>query len=897
MTPERWQEIDQLFHLAREHDSTVRAAFLAHACNGDESLRQEVESLVRCHQESEDFIDEPAIDLAAEFFAGSENQLPTGRFVGHYRIVSLLGQGGMGEVYLAEDVSLGRRVALKRLPPQFTLDLDRVRRFEQEARAASALNHPNIVTIYEIGDLASLPFITTEFIDGQTLREHLATARLRIDEVLEVVIQVASALAAAHAAGIVHRDIKPENIMLRSDRIVKVLDFGLAKAGAGADQHGTTGWTVKTDPGLVMGTAPYMSPEQARGLDVDARADIWSLGVVLYELLTHRTPFVGETPSHVMVSLIDTEPLPLLTQSSPGSDELVRIVNKALRKNREERYQTAAELAFDLKRLKQAVQVDDRLRHSLETARFRAAEMLTADAAETSLVNTNPRTTSEYLIRAIKRNKLVAFPALAALTVLVGILAIGAYFAYLRATARGTAGPIHSLAVLPFTNETGNPDAEYLSDGVSESLINRLAQLSSVKVIARSSSFKYRSQDLDPQEIARALHVEAILSGRVSQRGDNLLISVELLNARDGTHIWGEQYNRKAMDLFALQGEISSEIAQKLRIHLTAGERQQLANHRDINPQAYELLLKGNFCRGKGGTENRKKAIEFYQQAIAIDPAFAIAYAELSLSYSGLINSNLVDQKEGLAKGKAAARKALELDEQLAEAHFAVADAKMNDWEWAEAEREINRAIELNPNLAGAHASYAYYLKIHGWLERAVAEAKLAVELDPLSPDANRSTLYWLICLGQADKALPEVKKLVDQEQGNPDLQMLLGHAYAAVHQYRDAIAAYREGIRLGDHSPDAQIYLGVACARGGERATTRAILKRLATGNEYVSPAALAILRIELGEREQAFALLETAYAAHDQQLIWLGSKDFELFRSDPAHFADLMRRVGLTP
>jgi serine/threonine protein kinase/Flp pilus assembly protein TadD len=913
MTPERWQQIDQLFHSAVERDSGERAAFLSEACAGDDSLRKEVQSLIESHELSDSFIETPAADLAAELLGSGEARLTAGQSVGPYRIVSLLGEGGMGEVYLADDTRLNRKIALKLLPPHFTINPDRVRRFDREARAASALNHPNIVTIYEIGQSDSAHFIATEFVDGKTLRQLINEKPFTLSEALNVTIQVAGALTGAHAAGIVHRDIKPENIMLRADGYVKILDFGLAKLTEAqiTDSELETPTLLQSNPGLLMGTVQYMSPEQARGKKVDARSDIWSLGVVLFELLAGRVPFSGETPSHVMVSLMEDE-LPPLTSYADVPAELERIVSKALRKNQKQRYQTVSRLALDLKSLKRELQLEAHLKGSLEAVpsskeRTTKSDGQAVSAARASAKRTvdigvaHPTSSAEYLVSEIRRHKRVVLPVLAALAAFGALTAMAAYFAYSRYWAEGgranvsSAVSIRSVAVLPFENQTNDANSEYLSDGISESLINSLSQLPGIKVSSRNSSFKYKGKNADPQEVAKALGVETIMTGRVEQRGDNLLISVELVDARDRTQVWGEQYNRKAADLLAIQSEISSEIARKLRLHLTAGEQQQLAKHETVNLQAYELLLKGRFSWRKGGTANRKAAVEYYRQATAVDPSYALAYAEISGSYDSLITNNELDPKEFAPRAEAAARKALDLDENLAEAHLAMASVKVSAWDWAAAEHEIKRTLEVNPNLVRAHSKYGVYLMTHGRREEAVVELDRVRELDPLAPSAKWAVINRLSMLRQNEPALDAAKKLLELDQGSPDAQIRVGTLYLRLGRYREAIAAYQEAIKLGEDNPDSQILLGAAYARSGERDKTRAILKRLETGKEYVSPVGFAVLHFALGERDQGFAALEAAYAAHDQQLIWLrGEWEFDQLHSDP-RFEDLVRRIGL--
>jgi eukaryotic-like serine/threonine-protein kinase len=837
--------------------------------------------------------------------------IPEGTRLGRYEIRSLLGKGGMGEVYLAHDLTLHRKVALKVLRADLTTKKERLKRFEREAFAASRLNHPNILTIYEIGREDNYHFIVTEFVEGESLGQHLRRTTFKLHEILEIGIQIASALAAAHTAGIMHRDIKPDNIMLRRDRLVKVLDFGMAKLsepeGVDVDTQMLTKELSITKPGIVMGTPHYMSPEQARGLPMDSRSDIWSLGVVLYVLVSGQLPFSGKTLSDVIAAILAKEPPALAVYTPEVPDELERIIKKALRKEQEERYQLVKDLEMDLKSLKQRMEFEAELERSGKTEKNRdsgrgatppegTATETTQDAAmPTNSAASHVRTTSsaEYVLSEIKRHK----RGVLVLVMFVVMTVALAYFAYTRYASGSDRGAITSLAVLPFANESNDPEKEYLSDGISESLISRLSQLPGVKVIANSSSSRFKGKATDPQEVARALGVTSIMTGRVSQRGDNLLISVELIDGRDGTHVWGEQYNRKATDLLAVQAEISRVIAEKLRLRMTAGQQQQVARNETVNPQAYELLLRGRFYRSKGGTLDRKQAAEYFNQAIAIDPAYALAYAELSNSYRTLIGSSTLDPKEYLPKAEAAAQKAIELDDSLADAHYALANLKTYAWEWAAAESEYKRAIELNPNLALAHRWYATYLSLLTRHEQAVAEIKRARELDPLSPGVNATVGYIYFSARQYDQAIESLKKSLEIDQNYPYPHLFLGFTYAAKGMYREAIAAYQEAIRLGLDSPSTQINLGAAYARAGDRERAQAILKRLQTNREYVSPGQLALLYGNMGEREQAFASLEKAYEEHDLQLQYLGvSPGYDPLRPDP-RFLNLMRRVGLAP
>jgi eukaryotic-like serine/threonine-protein kinase len=684
--------------------------------------------------------------------------------------------------------------------------------------------------------------------------------------------------------------------MIHRQGYVKVLDFGLAKLneqpGLDSDPDKTT--LLQSSPGLVMGTVQYMSPEQARGKKVDTRADIWSLGVVMYELLAGRLPFEGETPSHVMVALMENE-LPSVSKYVNAPPELDAIVTRALSKHVKERYQSAGELAKELKKIKQQLQVEEHLRRFREpvlAAGVRSSPQETLSRATASSVTAQGTKTlaqvssAEFLIREVSRHKVGVTVAVA---VLLTVAIATGYFYFARKPT------VHSIAVLPFNNTGNNPDMEYLSDGLSESVTNNLAPVPGLTVISRYSSFKYKGKQPDPQEVGKSLGVDAIVTGNVSKIGDNYLISVELVSTSDRRHIWGSQYNRQAADLLMVQAEISSEITHQLRLRLTKAEEQQLTNARNTNPQAYDLFLKGRSLWTKGGHDNKLKAVEYYQQAIAVDPAYALAYVELSGSYSALIITNELEQKEFGPKAEAAARKALELDENLAEAHLAMGNISTYKWDWRNAERELKRALELNPNLVAAHRAYGMYFRIHDRLEEAAAEFKRASELDPLATSPLQARVGLLGMFRQNEQALEGAKKLVEEDPGNSRRQENLGMFYARLGKNREAIAAFQESARLGNKSPDVDIQLGWCYAKLGEREKTREILKRFELGKEYASPFGLATLHLALDEVDQAFAALEDAYAMHDQQLIYLrGEWTLDNWHADP-RFQSLIQRMGL--
>ncbi|MCA1574983.1 MAG: serine/threonine-protein kinase [Acidobacteria bacterium] len=574
-----------------------------------------------------------AVEAATEMLADDRADLIVGKQIGRYQVLSLIGRGGMGEVFLAQDASLGRKVALKLLRTEFTGNEDRLRRFRQEARAASALNHPNILTIYEISSEDSTHFMATEYVEGETLRQRMAGARMKLGEAVDVAVQVASALAAAHEAGIVHRDIKPENIMMRRDGFAKVLDFGLAKLTERGLASNDSGWPtlgkVETNPGVVMGTVPYMSPEQARGLEVDARTDIFSLGVLLYEILGGRAPFEGETPSDVIVSLLDKEPVPL-TRHSPGvPTELQRIVGKSLCKDREERYQLVKDLLIDLKSLRDELTVEAKLERSVppEVSRRAVASSATGQTVRTNrLKAAHPTSSAEYIITGIKRHKWAAALALAALAVAV---AAATYFFSLRSGG----ATIDSIAVMPFMNVSGDPNTEYLSEGISESVNYSLSYLPNLKVMASTTVFRYKGQQIDARTVGRELGVSAVLTGKVVQRGDVLTVSAELVDARDNRLLWGRQYNRKVSDFFAIQEEISRHISDTLRLQMSAEDQKRLSKRQTESTEAYQAYLKARYYWNKRTQEAVKKGIEHFQEAIDLDPNYALAYAGIADSY------------------------------------------------------------------------------------------------------------------------------------------------------------------------------------------------------------------------------------------------------------------------
>ena len=897
MSSERWQKIDQLFHAALDREPGERAAFLLQACGGDDSLQKEVESLISSHEQSESFIERPAADVAADLLSGADAQLTPGQSVGPYQIVSLLGEGGMGEVYLAEDLRLGRQVALKRLPSQFTLSAERVRRFEQEARSASALNHPNIVTIHEIGRIDSTHFITTEFIDGETLRLHLASTRMNLDEVLDIAAQIASALAAAHAAGITHRDIKPENVMIRSDRIVKVLDFGLAKLApspnTAVDLQGPTRSMVRTNPGMVMGTVQYMSPEQARGQSVDARTDIWSLGVMLYEMLTGRVPFAGETPSHVIVSILEKEPSPVARFSEVPA-ELERIVCKALRKDKTERYQTASDLALDLRNLKQELDVQVRLKRSLEPDESEEPPVkdLTTDPSvwrQTNPVNDLPESRRGWSLR---RSSFAAIGVIA----LVAALALSyTYFFRRRELNRQSIDSNKttqnkSIAVMPFANQRGDPKLEYLSDGLTGDLIDRLSKVPGLEVKALSTVARYKGTNSNAQEIGQKENVEAVLFSHLMETGEDLTLRVELVDSRNGNILWGKTYQKKESGLVVLQSELAPELVGKLSVPVTDKTQEKVAKRGTENSDAYRLYLSGVFYARKITEQDIHQAIDLFSQAIQKDPKYARAYAALASAH-GSLTMCCDGHPSELLQAKLAAQKAVELDDELAEGHSALASSiYLYDWNWAKAEKEFQRALELDPNSSMSHFLYGDFLGRMGRRDEAVFHKDRAAELEPYEPN------FAARVGGRTDeKALKQIQYAIELNPNFWFSHLMAAGIYSQRKEYDKAIAENQLAKKLSPDQTWSDANLSRTFVNAGRPEEARAILDQLLLRSKtrFVPPSHIAMVYNNLDDKEQTLEWLEKAYAIHDAKMTFIETMPWKNIQDDP-RFQDIKRRVG---
>ncbi|MBA3693515.1 MAG: protein kinase [Acidobacteria bacterium] len=872
----QWQKVKEILQSALELSSYEREQFLDKVCGDDESLRREVETLLASSENVGSFMEQPAIGEVAEMFVGTENNLQIGESLNHYRILSHLGAGGMGEVYLAEDTKLNRFVALKLLPQSLSSDQDANRLLLREAQAAATLDHPHICQIHEIAEMDGRSFIVMQFCEGETLAEKLERETFNLRETLDLAIQIADALANAHSNHVIHRDIKPANIIVNKQGQAKILDFGLATIIAeklnlesgNVESEAETAQLLSA-ANMIIGTAPYMSPEQVCGKPLDARTDIFSLGVLLYEMLSGKQLFNRESHAETISAVLNYEP-PIAKTLADTPTKLQRIVRKSLAKDKEKRYQTAKDLLVDLKDARQEIQNAKAKTQILEANS--TAEIKPLEGGTQNLY---------------KRRK---FAALAALATFVVALAVVGYFAYFASRP-----PITSVAVLPFQNASGDASLDYLSDGLSESVIDRLSQLPQLKVIARSSSFKYRGEITDVQDVANKLGVRAIVMGKVDQRGDNLSIRVEMVDASKNKQLWGEQYNRKAADALAVQQEIAQTVSEELRLKLTEAQEQQITKQFTNNPQAYRIYLNGVFLRRKGGTENVKKSLEYQNQALALDPNFALAYTEVARGYNNLVLNGVLDPKEGKPKARAAIEKALELDETLAEVHLALARIKRDELDWMGAERDYKRAIELNLNLADAYQAYSVYLVQVGRTDEALTEIERAQELDPLRIALKTTEGNILYFARRYDEAIQKLQDAVEKEPDNTISHYYLGYAYIAKGQYAEAISSFQLAIKINGETTSTLIYLGQTYAKSGKRDEALVILNKLKTTEKYVSPAELAILYTALGDKEKALELLEQAYAARDLQLQFLKVEPgYDALREDP-RFQDLLRHVGL--
>jgi eukaryotic-like serine/threonine-protein kinase len=792
-----------------------------------------------------------------------------GQTIAQYRILEKLGEGGMGVVYKAEDLKLTRIVALKFLPHALHTSEPERARFLQEARAAAILNHPNICTIHDIQEHDGQQFIVMEYVEGVTVKSKIENGRLRMEDGIRYALEIGEALKEAHSKGIVHRDVKAENIMVNARDQIKVMDFGLAKL---------KGSLKLTQTSSTVGTLAYMAPEQLHGGEIDARSDIFSFGVLLFEMFTGRLPFKGEHEAAIMYSIVNEPPESLLKYHPELPAELERIIDRALEKTPEDRYQHVDDLVSELRRLQK------------QTARVSRATLSGISVPDSP----PPARTPETLTRgSTSPNRRRLYLTSAILLGIALILAAG-YFLYFSPRRS-----IDSLAVLPFVNVSADPNTEYLSDGITETLINGLSRLTGVTVMSSSSVFRYKGKEIDPQKAGQELGVKAVLVGKLIQRGDELVISTELVDVSNNSHVWGNRYSRKLSDILPVQEEIATDISRNLSARLGVGQVQEMRKGSTENSEAYQLYLKGKFHWNKRNADDLRKAVDYFNRAIDIDPNYALAYAGLASTYMILPEYAAVPPKEVLPKIEAAAQKAIDLDPTLAETRAVFGLMKFQfEWDWAGAEKELKRAQELNPNYPTAYQWYSILLRQRGRVEESLAQVRKALELDPLSPVLAWNLAESYLVMQRDDEALETARKILEVDPNFPGARFIMGLIYADQGKFTEALSELKQLRQLvGEGHPYGLGMLGFVYARAGKNAEALKVLNRLLEMSKQgaVVSSEVALAYTGMGDKDKAFEWIDRAVEEHDQVIGYLKILPaWGSLRSDPRYMAAL-KNMGL--